>query len=60
MNNHWVDLYKTYVFFFFWADPKFKMATISGHTFNIGMATISGHTFNIGPFGKILENLAMN
>ena len=33
MNVHWMDLYKSYVFC---ADRKFKMAAISGHSFNIG------------------------
>ena len=33
MNDHWMDLYKSYVFC---ADQKFKIAAISEHSFNIG------------------------
>ena len=33
MNVHWMNLYKSYVFC---ADWKFKMAAISGHSFNMG------------------------
>ena len=38
MNVHWMDLYKSYVFFW-----KFKMAAISGHS------------FNMGPYGKMFK-----
>ena len=41
MNDHWMHLYKSYVFC---ADRKFKMAAIHGHS------------FNIGPYGKMLKN----
>ena len=93
MNGHWMDLYKSYVFF--WTYRKFKMAAISGHSLTwdlmgkcfknffsetskpfqskhcvdghgmdlyksyvfcadrkFKMAAISGHSFNIGPYGK--------
>ena len=33
MNDHWMDLYKSYVFC---ADQKFMMAAMHGHSFNIG------------------------
>ena len=38
VDGHRMDLYKSYVFC---ADRKFKMADISGHS------------FNIGPYGKM-------
>ena len=33
MDGHWIDLYKSCVFYACW---KFKMAAFSGHSFNIG------------------------
>ena len=44
MDGPWMDFYKSYVFR---ADRKFKMAAISGHS------------FNIGPYGKMLKNFLL-
>ena len=43
MNDHWMDRCKKYVFC---ADRKFKMAAISGYS------------FNIGPYGKNNEKFS--